>query len=142
MQSRTSIDSNQGHPVENQLSLSKHKIRILLLENVNDSAVELIEQAGYRNITRLTEALDGATLRDAIKGVHLLGIRSRTDLSEEVLAAADLRWHPHRVTGDHNMAEEGVERKVLFNKGDERGVFVPEELCAERQVCVLDREEE
>jgi hypothetical protein len=54
----------------------------------------------------------------------------------------NLRWHPQRLTGDHNMAEEGLERKVLCNKGDERGVFVPEELCAERPLCVLDREEE
>ena len=72
-----------------QLSLPKDKIRVLLLEGVNDSAVQLIEQAGYSNLTRLTKALDGEALLEAIKGVHLLGIRSRTQITPEVVEAAD-----------------------------------------------------
>ena len=72
-----------------QLSLPKDKIRVLLLEGVNDSAVQLIEAAGYSNLTRLTKALDGEALHEAIKGVHLLGIRSRTQITPEVLEAAD-----------------------------------------------------
>lgn len=70
-------------------SLSKEKIRVLLLEGVNDSAVELIRNAGYTNLERLPKALDGQALLDAVRGVHLLGIRSRTQITEEVLAAAD-----------------------------------------------------
>lgn len=72
-----------------QLSLPKDKIRVLLLEGVNDSAVQLIEAAGYSNLTRLTKALDGEALLEAIKGVHLLGIRSRTRITPEVVEAAD-----------------------------------------------------
>jgi len=71
------------------LSLSKDKIRVLLLEGVNDSAVELIRNAGYTNLERLPKALDGEALLDAVRGVHILGIRSRTQITEEVLAAAD-----------------------------------------------------
>jgi len=71
------------------LSLSKDKIRVLLLEGVNDSAVELIRNAGYTNLERLPKALDGQALLDAVRGVHILGIRSRTQITEEVLAAAD-----------------------------------------------------
>ena len=71
------------------LSLSKDKIRILLLENVNDSAVALLEAAGYVSITRLKTALDGEALKEAVKGVHILGIRSRTRLTQEVFEAAD-----------------------------------------------------
>ena len=41
-----------------QLSLAKDKIRVLLLEGVNDSAVQLIETAGYPNMTRLSGALE------------------------------------------------------------------------------------
>ena len=70
-------------------SLSKDKIRILLLENVNDSAVALIQDAGYTSVTRLTGALDGAALREALQGVHILGIRSRTQITEELLTTAD-----------------------------------------------------
>jgi D-3-phosphoglycerate dehydrogenase / 2-oxoglutarate reductase len=71
------------------LSLPKDKIRVLLLEGVNDSAVDLLRQAGYANVTRLPKALDAGALREAVKGVHLLGIRSRTQLTEDVLSAAD-----------------------------------------------------
>ena len=70
------------------LSLSKDKIRILLLEGVNDSAVALLREAGYSAITRSSKALDGAALTQALEGVHILGIRSRTQLTEAVFATA------------------------------------------------------
>jgi D-3-phosphoglycerate dehydrogenase / 2-oxoglutarate reductase len=72
-----------------QLSLPKDKIRVLLLEGVNDSAVQLIEAAGYSNLTRLPKALDGEALHEATKGVHLLGIRSRTQITPDLIEAAD-----------------------------------------------------
>ena len=72
-----------------RLSLSKGKIRVLFLEGVNDSAVELMRAAGYTNVTRLPKGLDGEALREAIRGVHILGIRSRTQLTADVLDAAD-----------------------------------------------------
>ncbi len=71
------------------LSLSKGKIRILLLEGVNDSAVALLREAGYSAITRLPKALEGAALAEALEGIHILGIRSRTELTEAVFAAAN-----------------------------------------------------
>jgi len=70
-------------------SLQKDKIRVLLLEGVNDSAVELIRGAGYNNLTHLKTALDEAQLIEALQGVHLLGIRSRTQLTGKVLDAAN-----------------------------------------------------
>ncbi|HYF54447.1 MAG TPA: phosphoglycerate dehydrogenase [Salinarimonas sp.] len=72
-----------------RLSLRKDKIRVLLLEGVNDSAAGLLEAAGYSNVTRLKKGLDGAELAEAVRGVHLLGIRSRTQLTAEVLQGAD-----------------------------------------------------
>jgi D-3-phosphoglycerate dehydrogenase len=70
-------------------SLQKDKIRVLLLEGVNESAVELIRSAGYTNLTHLKTALDAAALAEALQGVHLLGIRSRTQLTQEILSAAN-----------------------------------------------------
>ena len=70
-------------------SLSKDKIRVLTLEGVNDSAAELFARAGYRSLTRVKTALDGAALAEALRGVHILGIRSRTQLTAGVLAGAD-----------------------------------------------------
>ena len=71
------------------ISLPKDRIRILLLEGVSDSAVAVLRDAGYETIRREAKALDPAALREAIRGVHLLGIRSRTRITAEVLDAAD-----------------------------------------------------
>jgi D-3-phosphoglycerate dehydrogenase len=71
------------------LSLPKDRIKILLLEGVNDTAVQFMADHGYAQITRLPKALDGEALKEALRGVHLLGIRSRTQLTADVLEAAD-----------------------------------------------------
>ena len=71
------------------LSLPKDRIKILLLEGVNDTAVQFMGDNGYAQITRLPKALDGEALKEALRGVHLLGIRSRTQLTADVLDAAD-----------------------------------------------------
>ncbi|NOG69202.1 phosphoglycerate dehydrogenase [Roseicella sp. DB1501] len=75
--------------MSDRISLPKERIRVLLLEGVSESAVELLAAAGYENVTRLTKALDGPALAEALHGVHMLGIRSRTQLKGEALAAAD-----------------------------------------------------
>jgi D-3-phosphoglycerate dehydrogenase / 2-oxoglutarate reductase len=65
------------------------KTKLLLLENVNDSAVELLASSGFSDIERLPKALEGEPLRKAVKAISMLGIRSRTMLTQEVFAAAD-----------------------------------------------------
>ena len=49
--------------MSDRLSLSKDKIRVLLLEGVNDAAAELFVAAGYRNLERLPKALDEEVAR-------------------------------------------------------------------------------
>jgi len=71
------------------LSLPKDRIRTLLLENISETAVNLLAEDGYTNVTREKKALEGEALREALRGVHMLGIRSRTTLTAEALAAAD-----------------------------------------------------
>ncbi len=75
--------------MSDRISLPKDRIKVLLLEGIADSAVELLSGAGYRNVTRMAKALDGQALGEALQGVHMLGIRSRTQLRGEALAAAD-----------------------------------------------------
>ena len=75
--------------MSDQLSLSKDKIRILLLEGIHQSAVELFHEAGYERVVHLKGALEGAALREAVSGVHVVGIRSRTQLTAEVFETAD-----------------------------------------------------
>ncbi len=72
-----------------QLSLSKDRIRILLLEGVHDSAVAAFAASGYDTVTRLRGALEGPTLAQALEGVHIVGIRSRTQLDADIVAGAD-----------------------------------------------------
>jgi D-3-phosphoglycerate dehydrogenase len=71
-----------------QKSLNKDKIRILLLEGVHSSAIEALNRAGYFNIEQHTKSLPPEELKAALANAHFVGIRSRTNLSEEVLAAA------------------------------------------------------
>jgi D-3-phosphoglycerate dehydrogenase len=72
-----------------ETSYPKDKIKILLLENISESTTEQLKSQGYEGIQRLSGALSEKDLIDAIKGVHLLGIRSKTQLTERVIAGAD-----------------------------------------------------
>ena len=70
-------------------SLPKEKIKFLLLEGISETAVASLNKAGYGNVERLTTALDGDDLVAALDGVRVLGIRSRTQMTEEIIAAAN-----------------------------------------------------
>lgn len=67
------------------LSRPKDKIKVLLLEGISDTAANAFKAAGYTNVERHTKALEGADLREALKGVSIVGIRSRTQLKAEAL---------------------------------------------------------
>jgi D-3-phosphoglycerate dehydrogenase len=69
-------------------SLDKSKIRVLLLEGVHQSAVDNFKRAGYSNIEYIKTALAGDELKAKIADAHFVGIRSRTQLTEDVFAAA------------------------------------------------------
>ena len=69
-------------------SLEKSKIRILLLEGVHQSAIDTLNAAGYTNIEYLTHSLGEEELIEKIADAHFVGIRSRTQLTEDVFAAA------------------------------------------------------
>ncbi|MFL9484112.1 phosphoglycerate dehydrogenase [Chitinophagaceae bacterium LWZ2-11] len=69
-------------------SYPKEKINILFLENISDKAVQQFKQTGYANVTKLSGALSEDELIKAIKDVHLLGIRSKTQITPKVLEAA------------------------------------------------------
>jgi len=71
------------------ISLDKSKIRILLLEGVHQTALDTLESAGYTNIEYVKTALAGDELKAKIKDAHFVGIRSRTQLTEDVFEAAE-----------------------------------------------------
>ena len=70
-------------------SLTKDKIKILLLEGLHPSSLEVLQNAGYQNIECLKTSLPEDELIAKIKDVHFIGIRSRTELNEKVIAAAN-----------------------------------------------------
>lgn len=71
-----------------QTSIDKARIRFLLLEGINPSAEALLRAAGYSQVISLPGALAEAALKEQLADVHFVGIRSRTQLTAEVLAHA------------------------------------------------------
>ncbi len=67
---------------------TRAQTRIVLLEGISARAAELFTRAGYTNVTRHPKALDGVALLDAVQGAHILGIRSRTQLTGAVMQQA------------------------------------------------------
>ncbi|TAL03960.1 MAG: phosphoglycerate dehydrogenase [Rhodospirillaceae bacterium] len=72
-----------------KLSLPKSRIKILLLENIHKSAVDLLKRNGYANIESIPGALEPEDLKARLKNVHILGIRSRTRLTKDILSAGE-----------------------------------------------------
>ncbi|MCU7555562.1 phosphoglycerate dehydrogenase [Alteromonas sp. ASW11-19] len=71
-----------------KVSLPKDKIRILLLEGVHHSALETLKNNGYTNIEYLKTSLPEAELIEKVKDAHFIGLRSRTQITEAVVEAA------------------------------------------------------
>lgn len=69
-------------------SYPKEKINILLLENISEKAVAHIKESGYVSVKKLNGALSEDELIKEVKDVHLLGIRSKTQITQKVLDAA------------------------------------------------------
>ncbi|WP_213990646.1 phosphoglycerate dehydrogenase [Sodalis sp. dw_96] len=72
-----------------KVSLEKDKIKFLLVEGVHQTAIDNLRHAGYTNIEYHKGALDTESLKASIRDAHFVGIRSRTNLTEEVFAAAE-----------------------------------------------------
>ncbi|RYG41911.1 MAG: phosphoglycerate dehydrogenase, partial [Chitinophagaceae bacterium] len=94
-------------------SYPKEKVNILFLENISDSALKLFRDAGYSSVRKLTGALPEEELIKEIKDVHLLGIRSKTQITQKVLdAAAKLQ-----AIGCFCIGTNQVDLKTARNKG-------------------------
>ena len=70
-------------------SYPKEKIKILLLENISETAVKRFTSNGYTSVEKLSKALPEEELIKKIKDVHLVGIRSKTQITAPVLKAAE-----------------------------------------------------
>jgi D-3-phosphoglycerate dehydrogenase len=70
-------------------SYPKEKINILFLENISKAAVTKFSEAGYISIKQIPGALSKEQLIKEIKNVHLLGIRSKSKITSDVLNSAE-----------------------------------------------------
>jgi D-3-phosphoglycerate dehydrogenase len=69
-------------------SYPKEKVRILFLENISDTAARNFSRHGYEKIDRINKALTEGEIVNQIRDVHILGIRSKTQITSNVLDAA------------------------------------------------------
>lgn len=71
-----------------QTSYPKEKIKIVFFENISDAAIKVFKDAGYVDIKKFSGALPEDQLMLEVKDAHLIGIRSKTMISDKVLQQA------------------------------------------------------
>jgi D-3-phosphoglycerate dehydrogenase / 2-oxoglutarate reductase len=94
-------------------SYPKDKVNILFLENISDSAMKVFRDAGYSSVRKLSGALSEEDLIKEIKDVHLLGIRSKTQVTSKVLESASKL----QAIGCYCIGTNQVDLKTARNKG-------------------------
>lgn len=87
-QNTTSAGIATMSPPAAAYSFPKSKIRVLLLESVHQTAVEVFQSEEY-DVETVPKGLSEEELIDRIAGVHVLGIRSKTRVTEAVFEAAN-----------------------------------------------------
>jgi D-3-phosphoglycerate dehydrogenase len=94
------------------LSYPKNRIKILLLENVHPAAFDNLSEDGF-SVELVSHSLPEAELIEKIKGVHVLGIRSKTKVTRNVLDAANKLM----VIGAFCIGTTQIELEYARNKG-------------------------
>ncbi|WP_298881616.1 phosphoglycerate dehydrogenase [uncultured Polaribacter sp.] len=70
------------------ISFPKNRIKILLLENVHPDAFARLSEDGF-SVETVSKSLSEDELIEKIKDVHVLGIRSKTQVTKKVVEAAN-----------------------------------------------------
>jgi D-3-phosphoglycerate dehydrogenase len=94
-------------------SFPKENIKILLLEGVHPATIEMFNKAEYTNIETKTSAMDENELIDSIDDIHILGIRSKTNITQKVLDKA----HKLLSIGCFCIGTNQVDMGAATNKG-------------------------
>jgi D-3-phosphoglycerate dehydrogenase / 2-oxoglutarate reductase len=76
-------------PADKPTSMERHKIKFVLLEGIHESAVRTLRAAGYSNLETYPTALEGSQLVEAIRDAAFVGLRSRTQMTAEMIEAAE-----------------------------------------------------
>lgn len=70
------------------ISYPKNRIKVLLLEGIHEDAVELMKTEGYQVELR-SGSMTEDELCEVIKDKHIIGIRSKTQITPKVVESAD-----------------------------------------------------
>lgn len=70
-----------------ETSYPKNKINILLLENIHPTAEQIFQDEGF-HVETISGSVDQNVLKDKIKDVSVLGIRSKTNIDDEIITNA------------------------------------------------------
>lgn len=68
------------------LSFPKAKIKIVLFEDINPKAVEVFKGEGFTKLEHLSATLRGQELIEKIHDAHIVGIRSNTHVTADIIA--------------------------------------------------------
>ncbi len=94
------------------ISYPKNRIKVLLLENVHTAAFDNLSEDGF-SVELIKHSLPEEELIEKIKGVHVLGIRSKTQVTKAVLDAADKLL----VVGAFCIGTTQIDLETAKNKG-------------------------
>src|SRR5579862_2162628 len=72
-----------------ETSFAKNKMKVVLLEGIHSSAVEAFKADGYTDVEYLEKSMPEPRLIEVVRDAHLAGIRSATQLTAKVFAAAN-----------------------------------------------------
>ncbi|MGH8278120.1 MAG: phosphoglycerate dehydrogenase [Gammaproteobacteria bacterium] len=73
--------------LQGALSYPKNRLKVLLLENIHPDGVAAFRQEGYQ-VETVAGSLDETALAERLADVAILGLRSKTQLTERALAGA------------------------------------------------------
>ncbi|MBI2022751.1 phosphoglycerate dehydrogenase [Candidatus Daviesbacteria bacterium] len=94
------------------ISYPKNRIKVLLLENIDKSAVAYFKDEGY-SVEHLKTSLDESELMEKIKDIYILGVRSKTKVTKKVLDNA-----PRLLTiGSFSVGTDNVDLSTAADKG-------------------------
>lgn len=94
------------------LSYPKNRIKMLLLENVHPNALAKLKADGF-TVESYPAGLDEDELSEKIKGIHVLGIRSKTQVTAKVLKKADKLM----AIGAFCIGTNQIDLEAALNKG-------------------------
>jgi D-3-phosphoglycerate dehydrogenase len=120
-----------------KFSLDKRKIRVLLLEGIHENTEHYFRDNGYTNLECYKEALPEKDLEEKLEKTHILGIRSRTELTASLLKKAPKLFAVGCFSIGTNQVDIGFARKQgipVFNAPFSNTRSVAELVIAE---CIM-----